>query len=81
MDKSDDRGIVVRVNGGEFRVYVEEPTAREILELAKKQGLMPGEPGTYYLWGDGGKRSVHDRIDIREENVFLTIPTEPTPVA
>lgn len=79
--KSHDGQVEVRVNGGEFNVPGDEPTALEILRLAKEKGLMPGDPEGYYLLGDKGRHSIDDRINVREENVFLTIPNRPTPVA
>lgn len=79
--KSDDGEIVVRVNSGEFSVSEHEIAVLDILKLAKEHGLMPGEPDGYYLVGDKGKRTIEERIDVREECVFLTIPTRPTPVA
>ncbi len=80
-DKSDQKGIVVRVNGGELSLSVEKPTALDILKLAKKKGLIPGEPQDYFLLGDKGKYSGKDVVDVEEETVFLTIPNRPTPVA
>ncbi len=79
--KTDDGTFVVRVNGGEFSVPEDQPTALEVLKLAKKKGLMPGEPEGYYLLGDTGRYTGEGRIDVREDHVFLTIPNKATPVA
>ena len=81
-DKQEENLVfTIKVNGIEIEVKRRELTAREILELAKQHGAMPGKPEEYILQGDKGKYGPDDRVDLAEENVFITIPNTPTPVA
>ena len=52
-----------------------------ILKLAKKAGAMPGNPEEYILQGDKGQYGQDAWVDLLEDNVFITIPSTPTPVA
>ena len=79
--QEENRAFTFKVNGIEVEVKRRELTAREILELAKQRGAMPGKPEEYILQGDKGQYGPDDRIDLAEENVFITIPNKPTPVA
>ena len=81
-DKQEENLVfTIKVNGIEIEVKRRRVTAREILELAKQHGAMPGKPEEYILQGDKGKYGPDDRVDLAEENVFITIPNTPTPVA
>ena len=81
-DKQDENLVfTIKVNGIEIEVKLRELTAREILELAKQRGAMPGKPEEYILQGDKGQYGPDDRVDLAEDNVFITIPDKPTPVA
>ena len=81
-DKQEENLVfTIKVNGIEIEVKRRELTAREILELAKQHGAMPGKPEEYILQGDKGKYGPDDRVDLAEENVFITIPNTPTQVA
>ena len=81
-DKQDENLVfTIKVNGIEIEVKRRELTAHEILELAKQHGAMPGKPEEYILQGDKGQYGPDDRVDLAEENVFITIPNTPTQVA
>ena len=76
-----DGKFTFKVNGTEFEENVEFLSAHEILEIASKAGLIPGKPDEYYLQGDKGRYKEDEKIDLKQDNVFITIPTTPTPVA
>ena len=71
----------VKVNGTEFSMENPNPTALEILTMAKQLGAIPNNPEGYVLQGDKGEYQGNDRVSLAEDNVFITIPTSPTPVA
>ncbi len=73
--KEENRPFTFKVNGIEVEVKRRELTAREILELAKQRGAMPGKPD-YVLQGDKGQYGPDDRVDLAEDNVFITIGTD-----
>lgn len=79
--KEEDRSYEIKVNGIEIEVKRQKITAGEILELAKDRGAVPGKPEEYVLQGDKGQYDSGDLIDLNEDNVFITLPTTPTPVA
>ena len=70
-----------KVNGETF--YAEEPylTALEILATAKQGKAIPDDPKRYVLRGDKGDYRGTDRVDLEEDNVFITVPIGSTPVA
>ena len=47
--------------------------AHDILELAEKNGAIPGKPEDYLLQGDKGQYGWDNWVDLEEDNVFLTI--------
>ena len=71
----------VKVNGTEFVMEDPNPTALEILALAKQLGAIPNAPEGYVLQGDKGEYQGNQRVNLEEDNVFITIPTSPTLVA
>ena len=80
-DKDDNRPFEIKVNGIEIEVKRQELTAREILELAKAHGAVPGNPEEYVLQGDKGRYGPDDLVNLEEENIFITLPITPTQVA
>ena len=70
-----------KVNGVEIYTDHESLLAKEILELAKEKGAIPGKPDGYILQGDKGKYKGDDRVNFKEDNLFIAIPNKPTPVA
>ena len=70
-----------KVNGVEIYTDHESLLAKEILELAKEKGAIPGNPEDYILQGDKGKYKGDDRVNLKEDNLFIAIPNKPTPVA
>ena len=69
------------VNGIEIETTHEKLVARDILELAAERGAMPGKPEGYILQGDKGQYKPDDWVDLKVDNVFITIPNTPTQVA
>ena len=72
---------IVKVNGTQFEMLDPNPTALQILEHAKVLGAIPGEPSNYILEGDKSKYLPQQHVDLFQDNVFITIPNTPTPVA
>ena len=70
-----------KVNGVEIHTDHQSLLAKEILELAKEKGAIPGNPEEYILQGDKGKYNGDDSVDLTEDNLFIAIPNKPTPVA
>lgn len=80
-EKSEGKSLDVKVNGIQIKVKQQNLTAGEILEIAAKHGAMPGKPDEYILQGDKGEYGWDQTVDLLEDNVFITIPNTPTPVA
>ena len=70
-----------KVNGVEIQTDHQSLLAKEILELAKEKGAIPGNPEDYILQGDKGKYEQDAQVDLKEDNLFIAIPNKPTPVA
>ena len=70
-----------KVNGEEIYTDHKSLLAKEILKLAKEKGAIPGNPEDYILQGDKGKYKGDDRVNLKEDNQFITIPNKPTQVA
>lgn len=71
----------LKVNGVKIATSHQKLVAHKILELAHQHGAMPGKPEEYILQGDKGQYGWEDWVDFEEDNVFITIPNAPTPVA
>ena len=70
-----------KINGVDIPSSSRYLTADAILELAKEKGAIPGDPKDYVLKGAKGDYSGEDQVDLAEDNLFLTVPNTPTPVA
>ena len=70
-----------KVNGIEISTDKQSLLAKQILELAKEKGAIPGNPEDYILQGDKGKYSGDALVNLEEDNLFIAIPNKPTPVA
>ena len=70
-----------KVNGIEIKTELSELLARQILALAAEHHAMPGKPDEYVLQGEKGQYDQDELVDLLEDNIFITIPTTPTPVA
>ncbi len=82
MAHADGKGpFSFKVNGVDLDSSSRFLSALEILEIGKKHGAMPGDPKNYLLQGDKGRYGLDDKIDLEEDNVFITVPNTPTPVA
>ena len=73
--------FLFKVNGVEIKADSRVLPARAILELAAEHHAMPGKPSDYALQGDKGLYRPDDPVDLLEDDVFITIPNTPTPVA
>lgn len=75
------KDFTFKVNGVEIPNERESLLAKEILELAKDKGAIPGNPEDYILQGDKGKYKPDALVNLEEDNLFIAIPDKPTPVA
>ena len=78
---AEQKSFTLKVNGIEMTMSTARVVAHDILELAKKNGAIPGKPEDYILQGDKGQYGWDNWVNLEEDNVFLTIPNQPTPVA
>ena len=75
------KNFEVKVNGMEMAMEDANPTALEILALAKSLGAVPNDPMSYILQGDKGEYFGDQRVDLEEDRVFITLPLSPAQVA
>lgn len=73
--------FTLKVNGIEMQMEHEKVVAHDILELAEKEGAIPGKPENYLLDGDKGRYGWDDPVNLSEDSVFITLRNAPTPVA
>ena len=76
-----DRKFTIKVNGVEISTDQQELKAGEILQLAKQQGAIPGNPEEYILKGEKQEYGSDDTVDVAQDNIFIAILNTPTPVA
>lgn len=76
-----DRKFTIKVNGVEISTDQQELKAGEILQLAKQQGAIPGNPEEYILKGEKREYRWDDTVDVAQDNIFIAILNTPTPVA
>ena len=82
VDRRVEEGIHnVKVNGINIPVQGEKVVALKILKLAKEKDAFPGKPEDYTLYGEKGKYAPSDSVNLSDDNVFVTAPNAPTPVA
>ena len=74
-------GFDIKVNGIEIVAPHRILIALRILELAKEFAAIPGNPEDYLLQGDKGPYGLDDEVDLKEDNVFITILDSSTQVA
>ena len=80
-EQKESRSFALKVNGIEMTMSYIGVVAHDILELAEKNGAIPGKPENYILQGDKGQYGWDDWVDLEEDNRFITIPNKPTQVA
>lgn len=73
--------FTLKVNGVEMQMGQEKVVAHDILELAEKEGAIPGKPENYVLEGDKGRYGWDDWVNLSEDSVFITLRDAPTQVA
>lgn len=71
----------VEVNGIEMQTEHQEMETLGVLELAEKHGAIPGKYNEYILRGDKREYGRDDRVDLSEDNSFITLRDRPTQVA
>ena len=82
LDKNGSEGpFEFKVNGVQLEAKTRYLVALEILKMAADRGAMPGKPEEYALQGDKGRYGPDDKVDLAEDNQFITIPTTPTDVS
>lgn len=70
-----------KVNGVQFAADKSVSTALEILKQAKEGGAIPNNPEEYILSGEKGQYQGDDKVNLEEDNVFITVPKGSTPYA
>ena len=80
-EQKESRSFALKVNGIEMTMSYIGVVAHDILELAEKNGAISGRLKDYLLQGAKGQYGWGDWVDLEEENLFITIPNKPTPVA
>lgn len=78
---SKDSSFVYKVNGVQLSSKDQVVLGSKILASAAAAGAMPGKPDEYELQGDKGRYGPSDSVDLEQDNIFITIPITPTPVA
>ena len=73
--------FLIKVNGLAIHAGHKTMVAHKILELAKAKGAFPGKPEEYMLLGDKGTYNGNDEVNVREDDLFVAISKQPTPVA
>ena len=73
--------FLIKVNGFEIRTTHETLVAHAILELAEKEAAFPGKSEDYMLLGDKGMYGRNDCVNVREDDLFVAVPSRATPVA
>ena len=71
----------ITVNGVEIEVSQKEIVALRILELAKDNGAIPGDPNEYILKGEDREYRSNDIVNVATDKFFIAIPNTPTDVA
>ena len=81
MTPIDNTDFSFKVNGVQLSSDKPVLAVRDILELARNKGAIPQTPDKYVLKGEKREYGPDDAVDLREDNLFITIPTGATPVA
>ena len=78
---AEQKSFTFKVNGREIDSPHQKLVAHDILELAEKNGAIPGKPEDYILQGDKGQYGWDDWVDLEEDNLFITISNKSAQVA
>ena len=84
MTTVDAEQYKFEVNGHELYSPRQKLTAGEVLEIAKEGNALDGDVRDQILEdldGTRGEFRVDDEVDLGEDHVFATMPSEPAPVA
>ena len=76
-----ENGFSFKVNGVELSNDKPLISVQEILDLAREKGAIAQSSDKYNLKGEKRVYSTNDEVDLREDNLFITIPVGGTPVA
>ena len=83
-DQGEPRdGFPFELNGDKLFAPREKMLPPEILEIAWEMKILPFNPDKYQLVSAKDRKvyKADDTVDLVEDNVFITQPTEPTRVA
>ena len=81
---SAEETYLIQVNGVEIKVETDKDkavTAGDILEAAKREGAIPGNPEDYILKGENREYAWDETVNVADDKDFIAIPNTPTPVA
>ena len=81
MAANDNTDFPFKVNGVQLVSDTPVRSVQDILQLARDKGAIPQTPDKYLLKGEKREYRRDDTVDLREDNLFITIPTGGTPVA
>ena len=81
MVQDEEKRFSFKVNGVEL--WSDKPilTVQDILEIAREKGAISQMPDKYILKGDKGEYPAGAQVDLREDKLFITIPSGGTAVA
>ena len=81
MAQDEEKEFSFKVNGVDL--WSDKPilSVQEILGIAREKGAISQTPDEYILKGDKGEYSPDAQVDLREDKLFITIPSGGTPVA
>ena len=81
MAQNEKEGFSFKVNGVELLSDKPLLSVQRILQIAREKGAIPQTADKYILKGEKGQYSPDAEVDLREDNLFITIPSGATPVA
>ena len=70
-----------KINGVEIATDKPSLNAREILKIAKERHAISLEVDEYILLGQNREYTLVEEVDIVMDDLLISIPTGPTPVA
>ena len=81
MAQDEEKEFPFKVNGVDLRSDKPILSVQAILEIARNKGAISQTPDKYILKGDKGEYPPDAQVDLREDKLFITIPSGGTPVA
>lgn len=70
-----------KINGVEIATDRSRLNAGEVLKIAKERHAISGEVEEYILLGQNREYALVEEVDVVVDDLLVSIPTGPTPVA